>query len=162
MGSTNKTSLGLNQWLPTDKPVMNDFNQDNIKINDKMSLQSKSQMFASSRDISVAGVQTITGLLGVPKRIEIRATANVARFWSIGSWEITTNNQSYICQYVNNASTMWYASCGSGSAIALPINEGGNYALGTIQNITATQFEILWAKTGAPTGTTQLYIVVEY
>ena len=33
MSSTNKTSLGLNQWINTDTPKMEDFNADNLKIN---------------------------------------------------------------------------------------------------------------------------------
>jgi len=32
MSSTNKTSLGLNQWVNTDTPKMEDFNADNLKI----------------------------------------------------------------------------------------------------------------------------------
>lgn len=33
MPSTNKTSLGLNQWVLSDQPVMNDFNSDNAIVN---------------------------------------------------------------------------------------------------------------------------------
>ncbi|HIZ82792.1 MAG TPA: hypothetical protein H9668_00010 [Firmicutes bacterium] len=33
MPSTNKTSLGLNQWVLSDQPVMNDFNSDNAILN---------------------------------------------------------------------------------------------------------------------------------
>ena len=33
MSSTNKTSLGLNQWVLSDQPVMNDFNSDNAILN---------------------------------------------------------------------------------------------------------------------------------
>lgn len=33
MSSTNKTSLGLNQWVLSDQPVMNDFNSDNSILN---------------------------------------------------------------------------------------------------------------------------------
>ncbi len=29
MASTDKTTLGFNQWVETDKPVMADFNADN-------------------------------------------------------------------------------------------------------------------------------------
>ena len=32
MASTNKTAHGLNLWVETDKPVMNDFNTDNNNI----------------------------------------------------------------------------------------------------------------------------------
>ena len=36
MSSTNKTSLGLNMWEASDKPVRQDFVNDNIIINEKI------------------------------------------------------------------------------------------------------------------------------
>ncbi|MEY8357226.1 hypothetical protein AALB39_28330 [Lachnospiraceae bacterium 54-53] len=37
MSSTNKTSLGLNMWEASDKPVRQDFVNDNVIIDDKIS-----------------------------------------------------------------------------------------------------------------------------
>ncbi|KEZ91082.1 hypothetical protein [Lacrimispora celerecrescens] len=36
MSSTNKTSLGLNMWEASDKPVRQDFINDNVIINEKI------------------------------------------------------------------------------------------------------------------------------
>lgn len=36
MSSTNKTSLGLNMWEASDKPVRQDFVKDNVIINDEV------------------------------------------------------------------------------------------------------------------------------
>lgn len=36
MASTNETSLGLNQWAASDKPVRQDFVKDNAIINDNL------------------------------------------------------------------------------------------------------------------------------
>jgi len=36
MSSTNKTSLGLNMWEASDKPVRQDFVNDNVIINEKI------------------------------------------------------------------------------------------------------------------------------
>jgi len=36
MSSSNKTSLGLNAWSPSDKPVRQDFVDDNIKIDEQI------------------------------------------------------------------------------------------------------------------------------
>ena len=37
MASTNKTSLGLNQWVASDKPVRQDFVNDNTIVDNKLS-----------------------------------------------------------------------------------------------------------------------------
>ncbi|SUY52356.1 neuraminidase [Lacrimispora sphenoides] len=36
MSSTNKTSLGLNMWEASDKPVRQDFVNDNVIIDEKI------------------------------------------------------------------------------------------------------------------------------
>lgn len=36
MSSTNRTSLGLNQWLPEDRAKREDFNEDNRTINEEL------------------------------------------------------------------------------------------------------------------------------
>ena len=36
MSSTNKTSLGFNQWILEDKPRMEDFNSDNALVDEKL------------------------------------------------------------------------------------------------------------------------------
>lgn len=44
MASTNKTpNLGLNQWLPSDKPKLQDFNRDNEKIDNAVSEGAKQE-----------------------------------------------------------------------------------------------------------------------
>lgn len=69
MPSTDKTSLGLNQWLPNDKPTMEDLNKDNVVIDEKLSNKANKQLIQggviakAGWAISGACYKTDTGLL---------------------------------------------------------------------------------------------------
>lgn len=51
MSSTNKTSLGLNQWVGTDKPKREDFNEDN-RITDEGINQLKKDVININSDLT--------------------------------------------------------------------------------------------------------------
>ena len=52
MSSTNKTSLGLNMWEASDKPVRQDFVNDNVIVNEKITkLNSDIALKANSSDL---------------------------------------------------------------------------------------------------------------
>jgi hypothetical protein len=122
-----------------------------------------SQMIFATRDTSVAGVQTITGLNQgkIPKRIEVRTGVNdaVNTKMSVGSWESNGGVQSCVGMYKNAGS---FASHSSNTAALQSLSDSGNAAVGTIQNVTDTQFEINWAKIASPTGTITIQVIAHY
>jgi hypothetical protein len=115
----------------------------------------------AQRDVSIAGVQTISGLLGKPKMIEIRANVGGTYNGSIGSWQ-ENGGQSrlfFIKTAVAGDVVIYNSSAG---AIALGA-DSNSYTTGTIQNVTAGSFEILWAKNASGgTGTANLQIILHY
>ena len=119
-----------------------------------------SQAIIATRDISLTGIQTISGLTNTPKRIEVRATTNDAGTSknSIGSYEV--NGQSSITIYKTGAGNI-VSGFTPDAAIGIAVSEVIS-AAGTIQNITATSFDINWTKTGLPTGAAILQIVCQY
>ena len=119
-----------------------------------------SQSITATRDMSLTGLQTITGLTNTPKRIDVRATTNDGGSLknSIGSYE--ANGQSSTTIYKTSASAI-VSGFTPNAAIGIAINETTS-SIGTIQNITATTFDINWTKTGLPTGTATLQIVCHY
>ena len=122
-----------------------------------------SQVIYAARDISLDGVQIITGLIGIPERIEIRA---IITDWakasiSIGSWE--KNGFLHCCYSIlttQGGSVISYSSLGCDVQV---FDDNLNYLKGTIQNVTHTQFEILWLNDNtSPSGTVILQIIVHY
>jgi hypothetical protein len=127
-----------------------------------------SQLIYVSRDISLDGVQIITGLIGIPKRIEIRA---VITDWaktsiSIGSYELNGNIHSCYSLLTSAGGVVMSYSDISFTADIQIFKDEANYATGSIQNVTPgeqPQFEIFWNKNGtAPTGTVDLQIIAHY
>lgn len=85
MSSTNKTSLGLNMWEASDKPVRQDFVNDNAIINEKIT---KLNSDLNNQDIvstglsltwgtiTYGGYSVIGNLVIINIRIEVRTTLN--------------------------------------------------------------------------------------
>lgn len=80
MSSTNKTSLGLNMWEASDKPVRQDFVNDNVIIDEKMTkLNSdlQGQIATTNSNLVLkadkASFYTITGTL----------TENLTQIWNL-------------------------------------------------------------------------------
>ena len=117
-----------------------------------------SQQLIATRDLSLTGVQTITGLVGSVKRIDIRAYDSAAALkMAIGIYQ-QGGNQSYINTNPTNSSF----SGNNGKTIGLT-NGTGNITEGFIQNVTSSQFEINWSKLGTgATGTATMLITVTY
>lgn len=82
MSSTNKTSLGLNMWEASDKPVRQDFVNDNVIINKKISelnneKANKTDLWALTKADSV---------LGMLRYLPIANIDNPNAFLGISSW----------------------------------------------------------------------------
>ena len=77
-GSTNKTSLGLNQWILADKPTMNDFNEDNRIIDRELNDRVPNRLFSPARvinNVPIAELQDVINSL--PKCLDRNITINV-------------------------------------------------------------------------------------
>jgi len=72
MSSSNKTSLGLNAWSPSDKPVRQDFVDDNIKIDE--------QITKLNRDL----INTNTTLTNTTNALNGRVSSRIAFRWDDG------------------------------------------------------------------------------
>jgi hypothetical protein len=108
-----------------------------------------SQVAEISRDISIAGVQTIA-LPFKAKSIIILASVWGTKMTSNGMW-----SQNFLAR-----STTCEATTGvfKGKAWAIHLGtDASNYAKATIQNVTATGFELLWEIVGTVTGTANIY-----
>lgn len=57
MASTNKTSLGLNMWEASDKPVRQDFVNDNVIINEKITKLNSDLKYIAYSPSNSSGVQ---------------------------------------------------------------------------------------------------------
>lgn len=122
-----------------------------------------SQQILTSRDISVAGVQVISGLTAMPKRLEIRASMYdlTETMLSIGSYEANENAQS--CSVVFSPATTQVITYFNNMAAVVVLKDENNWVLGTIQNVTAAQFEINWQiQSGVLSGTVNLQIIAYY
>lgn len=86
MGSTNKTSLGLNQWVASDKPVRQDFVTDNSIIDDSLS--------KLNRDLATLSREAVTARMRADKPANAMTGANnkVEFFIVSDSWGTTANN----------------------------------------------------------------------
>ena len=75
--SSGKTSLGLNQWILSDKPVMNDFNEDNRIIDCELDDRVPNRLFAPAcaiNDVPIADLQSTIDSL--PKYLNRSITIN--------------------------------------------------------------------------------------
>lgn len=113
-----------------------------------------SYLITATRDLTVEGTQTISGLPFQPKSINVigfvTAAANKK---STGFW--SANNQS--CMTTLESTGLNYSSTAAISISA----DGYNYVRGVIGNITSNSFDITWIKTGTgATGTVQLILQI--
>lgn len=110
----------------------------------------------ATRDGTTAGVQTISGLAGIPKRIDIRANVAATHTFSVGSWT-QDGDQGVMYQYAANALSM------SSTYTIMQYTDGSNGLVGAIQNVANGQFEINWTKSNSGrTGTITMQIEVSY
>ena len=105
--------------------------------------------FAVSRDISIEGIQTIA--------IPFRAKSIICFGIIAGTQQFSNGNWSE-----NGYSRVIYPAMGTGYfkaniGIADFEDASNNTAMCTVQNVTDIGLEILWSKTGTPTGTAELY-----
>jgi len=139
-----------------------DFDAVQTEITSHMA-ENVSQVIYAARGISLDGVQIITGLIGIPERIEIRA---IITDWakasiSIGSWE--KNGFAHTCYSILTTQGGSVISYSSLSCDVQVFDDEFNYLKGIIQNVTPTQFEILWLNDNtSPSGTVILQIIVYY
>lgn len=104
-----------------------------------------------SRDISLAGVQTISLPFKAKSIIVFSSVGNS----KLASWGFWAENSFQRSQAMRGDTGNILAH---GEAIRIDVDVSNN-ARGTIQNINETGFEINWAKTGSPTGTVAMYII---
>jgi hypothetical protein len=109
-----------------------------------------------THDVSVAGIQSITGLPSRVKSITIRAWVDGTKKACFGTYYEATQN----CNYVDGTT----GNFGDAGAIAIHIQDSaGNYTTGYIQSLTDSSFDINWVKTGAGgTGTAKIYMDISF
>lgn len=109
---------------------------------------------AASRDVSIAGEQTIS-LLSSRTAKKITVFANISNT-TIASWGIATSiGQKCILQAETGNSS------NDNTNIIQIHTASGVYATGNVV-IEEGQIKITWAKTGSPTGTVYLLVVADY
>ena len=116
-----------------------------------------SQRLSKTRDLSLTGVETVTGLRKKPKRITVFAAVNSTQKVCIGTYVVNDNAHATI---VLHPSGNYYSL---GNIIIRVYDTANDFTNATIQNVTDSQFEINWAHTGAgATGTLTYHIVIDY
>lgn len=110
-----------------------------------------SHIMTITHDISIAGIQTVTGLPFKQKSIEIKACINGSSVFSLGSCAYGAGAATQSCQY---ASDNYLRFADVEKSIRIALNAGINQATGYIQNLTNSSLEILWSKeSGSSAGT---------
>ena len=170
----DKTMGDLGLWIPRmndsidgpDGTIEKHLPENFQKIDEEFTThkaENVSQLIYATRDISLDGVQIITGLIGIPKRIVIRA---IITDWakasiSIGSWE--KNGFAHSCYSILTTQSRSVISYSALNCAVQVFDDNLNYLKGIIQNVTPTQFEILWLNDNtSPSGTVNLQIIVYY
>ena len=107
MSSTNKTSLGLNVWEASDKPVRQDFVNDNVIINEKitklnsdLTVKDVISNFTGSKDCSVNSAKKYGNIISL--RISI---GNIPEGWSQYPLTSTYTLAQNVVGIVHNASS---------------------------------------------------------
>jgi len=120
-----------------------------------------SQLITVVRDMTLTGIQTITGLTSIPKSVSIRIGINNSTdlLFSTGSWHSNGNVQSCTGIYKN---TTGYCTSTSSTAIGYVATSVSDFQTATFGNLLNGQFDLTWAKTGLPTGTVTLFIECFY
>lgn len=103
-----------------------------------------------TRDISVVGVQTVA-LPFKAKSVTLFVSIQDTKQTCNGVW--SENNAQRVVYVLGTSGNSKYST----HAIVLG-NDTSNLAIGDIQNVTETGFEINWTKTGSPTGTASIAI----
>lgn len=122
--------------------------------------ESVSEQIRVTRDLSIDGTQTITLTKNkIPKQIRINCCVNDSIKASIGTWSEGETTGS--CIFTYGASHLWARNVGGIVRIAESTTTVRTN--GTISNVRAGAFDIIWLKnsTGA-TGTADLFIDVSY
>ncbi len=127
MSSTNKTSLGLNMWEASDKPVRQDFVNDNVIIDENITkLNSDLILKANANDLAntnsnltmkadkselntkvTGSLDTLTNVIfgRASDRIYIRFSVSVTSFYQL---EIYDDGPLVFARSINGAwATMW-------------------------------------------------------
>lgn len=144
-----KVSDSTSAWS---QPIFVDIIGDNDKLIYDTSVKPTSYATWAARDMSAAsGVQTVN-LPFKAKSILIYATVDNTNVVSQGIWA-ENNFQRNI--YQNGETAVFKFAL---PALSIVI-DSFNVLTGTIQNVTATGFEINWVKVGAPTGTLNMIIM---
>jgi len=120
-----------------------------------------SQLITVVRDITLTGIQTITGLTSIPKSVSIRIgiNNNTDLLFSTGSWHSNGNGQNCTGIYKN---TTGYCTSTSSTAIGSVATSASDFQTATFGNLLNGQFDLTWSKTGLPTGTVTLFIECFY
>lgn len=115
--------------------------------------ESVAQRITATRDVSIAGIQTIATNFR-PKQIDVIAFVAGEKRVSWGNWSISGGQRVMVLIPDIGVFTI-------GDNTSIYLREGNNHVIGTVQNIQNNSFEINWVKNlGSPTGTATLHIVV--
>lgn len=115
------------------------------------SAQVKNHAIFITRDISLGGVQTITLPFKAKGMTVISAIPNTKN----ESTAVWAENGTQISRARRGSDDLYIVSS---NVIRVYLN-ADNYISGVVQNVTETGFEILWTKTGSPTGTVNTVIL---
>lgn len=124
MSSTNKTSLGLNMWEASDKPVRQDFVNDNVIINEKITkLNSDLTKKLSTGYFNIVNTTTILDLYSacVAGNIKVRnGTSNAPSYgWGLVLFSEHDNARLLLVDDDQNKLYLWAIT---GSETELIIN----------------------------------------
>jgi hypothetical protein len=116
------------------------------------------QAINTSRDLSLAGIQTVSNAAGrIVKSIIAMGVVQNTKKTSNGIWGNGVQNCIYNFNDTGNSS--------SSSGVILGFSDLGttNRTFGAITNVKAGSFDINWTHTGTgATGTAQVYLLVTY
>lgn len=114
-----------------------------------------SQNLVTQRDVTLAGLQTITyPNLGKPKKIKITSWIHGGSTFSIGTYD--NDIQRVMLQYTSGATF-------SGGSYMVFVGDGSSHNFkGKVSNITETGFDIDWTLAGTLTGTMHMIIELFY
>ena len=134
MSSTNKTSLGLNMWEASDKPVRQDFVNDNVIINEKITkLNSDFNLKVNSSNFNVSRDQFTKS--------------------------IPDNTATEICHYTSTADTLivlsgWITTPGNSTGVRqvrIDANGATRFMSGTTAGLNVVGFSLLMVLTAGST-----------
>jgi hypothetical protein len=104
-----------------------------------------------TRDISIAGIQ-IVSIPFKAKNLICFATIEATKASSNGLWAENNLQRSIAIDQDTQNSRL-------DASLTQIVISPETYAVGIVQNVTSTGFEINWTKFGSPTGTATMFIV---